>query len=608
MATKVNTIEGTDRNDQLRNNNTSGLTYMVGYTGNDTFTVNNIAKNYTYIGNSWGNDTLRIMNSKGSDLLFLFDIGIYTDGNEIVYNNYSSVSPFYNGLIVVKKSMANSFVQQMKVLSLGGELPSSGAIEYDFSGATASQVQYKVKNIYAFDSTGSKYAFDLNKYAENIIPKINNFLTDCIGDPSQYDDLFELSISDILLYGNNSSLNTLINIYKNTPINYTITGTSSNDSLYGGSGADVVNAGAGNDTIKSGAGNDTVRGGKGNDNIYLQSGNDIAIFASGDGVDTINKGAGADTLRFDNFRNVAALKKGLKFSKSGNDLVLKYTNKDSVKLKNYYKKGVGTTVTTLKAKNGSSANFSDLYDTAIFNTYTGKKNKANKITGSSLNDLIKGNNKNDILKGGGGNDQIYGYAGNDTIYAGAGNDKVYAGAGNDKIYAQAGTNIIDAGTGHDTLYAGTGTDYLKGGAGNDTYIVSSLNSLTNITDTSGNDMLRVYSNSDTYLLFNVRKDGTFAPGDDKLYLANESAFDTWNTTGALPANGVVIKGFSSVETLSYTNSGRYFDTYMLNQIKSDVASWLSSANGGLGYDDVITALTSGEDVSALIAIFGSTAA
>lgn len=608
MATKVKFIEGTNGNDQLKNNNTSCLTYMIGYTGNDTFTVNNIAKNYTCIANSWGNDTLKIMNSRGNDLMFFFDMGIYTDGYEIVYDNYSSVSPYYNGLLIIKKNMANSVLQQLKMLSTGDYIPSAGAIEYNFSGLSASQVQYNVKHIYAFDSTGARYAFDLNKYAEDIIPQINDFLTDYIGDPSLYDDRYDISVSDILLYGNNSELNTLLNIYKNTPINYTITGTSSNDSLYGGSGADVVNAGAGNDTIKSGAGNDVVRGGKGKDNIYMQSGNDIAIFASGDGVDTINKGAGADTLRFDNFRNAAALKKGLKFSKSGNDLVLKYTNKDSVKLKNYYKKGVGTTVTTLKAKTGAGLNFSDLYDTAIFNTYTGKRNKVNKITGSSLNDLIKGNNKNDILKGAGGNDQIYGYAGNDTIYAGAGNDKVYGGAGNDKIYAQAGTNIIDAGAGHDTLYAGTGTDYLKGGAGNDTYIVSSLNSLTNITDTSGNDMLRVYSNADTYLLFNVRKDGTFAQGDDKLYLANESAFDTWNTTGAMPGNGVVINGFNSVETLSFTNSGRYFDTYMLNQVKSDVSAWLSSANGGLGYDDVITALTSGDDVSALIAIFGGTAA
>lgn len=360
-------------------------------------------------------------------------------------------------------------------------------------------------------------------------------------------------------------------------------GYNGNDKIYGDAGNDKLYGGNGDDLLNGGAGNDQLTGGKGKDKLYTGAGNDIVYFNSGDGADTLYKGSGADTLRFNNFANISKLKSGLKMSKSGNNLVIKYTSKDSVTLYNYFKSGVGTSVATLMAKDGKTIKFSDFYGSYIFKTYTGKKNKTNKITGSALNDLIKGNNKNDTLNGGSGNDKIYGYAGVDSIKGGNGNDYIDGGDGNDKLYGDAGNDTIKGGKGKDQIWGGAGNDViygnydtntLKGEAGNDVIYGGSGND--NIYGGAGNDIISSGTGSNNIYFFagdgnDTVKSGT---GTDTLIFkegTNISATLTYNEKGV--ATIKINYGNSDSITLDNyqfgSDSRKY---YQIGNVKKTIAS------------------------------------
>jgi Ca2+-binding RTX toxin-like protein len=85
--------------------------------------------------------------------------------------------------------------------------------------------------------------------------------------------------------------------------------------------------------------------------------------------------------------------------------------------------------------------------------------KANKINGSSWDEVIKGL---------GGADVLHGKGGADTIYGGDGNDRLYGDAGNDVLKGDAGK---------DRLVGGAGADDLYGGSGADVFLFSSLSDL-----------------------------------------------------------------------------------------------------------------------------------
>ena len=69
---------------------------------------------------------------------------------------------------------------------------------------------------------------------------------------------------------------------------FTVTGTSKNDTITTYGGSDIINGGAGNDTIRTGAGNDVIDGGDGND-----------ILDGGVGNDKLTGGKGNDTYIVD---------------------------------------------------------------------------------------------------------------------------------------------------------------------------------------------------------------------------------------------------------------------------------------------------------------------
>jgi Ca2+-binding RTX toxin-like protein len=110
---------------------------------------------------------------------------------------------------------------------------------------------------------------------------------------------------------------------------------------------------------------------------------------------------------------------------------------------------------------------------------------ANRITGSTLpdlivafggNDSINGKKGDDIVFGGRGNDfivgdsgfdVIFGETGNDSIEGNIGNDTIFGGPGDDEIEALSENDFVDAGPGDDWVNGGLGLDQIFGGPGDD---------------------------------------------------------------------------------------------------------------------------------------------
>ncbi len=83
---------------------------------------------------------------------------------------------------------------------------------------------------------------------------------------------------------------------------------------------------------------------------------------------------------------------------------------------------------------------------------------AQRIAGTSGDDVVCGSPFADDISSGGGTDIIYGGAGNDRIAGGDGGDKIYAGNGNDQVSGGAGNDSIDGEGGNDTSIGGDGVD------------------------------------------------------------------------------------------------------------------------------------------------------
>ena len=72
-------------------------------------------------------------------------------------------------------------------------------------------------------------------------------------------------------------------------------------------------------------------------------------------------------------------------------------------------------------------------------------------------------------------------------------DQLYGGGGNDSIAGQAGNDIISGDTGNDVLDGGAGNDFLTGGTGNDTYIVTSGDTVKELSG-DGTDTVQTTGN------------------------------------------------------------------------------------------------------------------
>jgi Ca2+-binding RTX toxin-like protein len=190
---------------------------------------------------------------------------------------------------------------------------------------------------------------------------------------------------------------------------FTVTGTSKNDTITTYGGNDIINGGAGNDTIRTGAGNDVINGGDGND-----------ILDGGAGNDKLTGGKGNDTYIVDSIGDSIFETSTL------------ITEIDTVEASITYTLG---------------ANLENL-------TLTGSG--AIDGTGNSLNNILIGNSRNNTLKGGDGNDTLIGGGGSDILVGGAGNDVLTGGLGNDLFLYNTNAAFNSGSVGIDRI-----TDFIK---------------------------------------------------------------------------------------------------------------------------------------------------
>ncbi|MEB3210097.1 MAG: malectin domain-containing carbohydrate-binding protein [Leptolyngbyaceae bacterium] len=131
------------------------------------------------------------------------------------------------------------------------------------------------------------------------------------------------------------------------------------------------------------------------------------------------------------------------------------------------------------------------------------------ISGNQGNDVLRGNSGNDVIRGRFGDDRIIGGsgsdrlnsdrdndfidggAGNDFIKGGAGRDRLNGGSGDDELLGNGKKDIINGGSGDDVIIGGFKNDVLTGGRGSDTFVYRRLGDrIDRITDfTVGEDLI-----------------------------------------------------------------------------------------------------------------------
>lgn len=232
------------------------------------------------------------------------------------------------------------------------------------------------------------------------------------------------------------------------------------DFLTYGKGADYKKA----QTLKGTLLDETFVSGKGNDKLYGGGGINTYQFAAGSGKDTVYATGEQDILNFD--EDVK-----LTYSRKGNDIVISGTKTtedksevvNQVTVKNYLKGDQNVYV-------GEEELISEL-NAQGFTYGNAESKKAQKLSGSLLDETFVGGAKAD------------------KIYTGSGDDTINAGAGNDTIYVNGtGTKSITIGKadGNDTIVMSSvaDLDLTYGGEGEPRYV------------RKGNDLVISYKYSD----------------------------------------------------------------------------------------------------------------
>ena len=295
----------------------------------------------------------------------------------------------------------------------------------------------------------------------NVCDNRGEDMSEIVGEMGRYIKYINISDSDnfnrylVKYISNRKYLRAIVETSNNGIISSQ--GDSNSNVLFGTDGK--------NDTIYGREGNDILVGGTGNDWLSGDYGNDIYIFNKGDGNDTIkdyemsSTSGKSDRIIFGEGINPD----DVRLERVENDLVIRYTEKDSVTVKDAYYYTDGRCFV-------ENIEFADetKYDSRKINVL------AHERYGTTGKDTLygygneSGYDTNEVIHGLGGDDVIYGYDGNDTIYGDEGNDTIYGGNGNDVFVGE------------------TGNDWLSGDYGNDTYIFNKGD---------GNDTIRDYEMS-----------------------------------------------------------------------------------------------------------------
>jgi Ca2+-binding RTX toxin-like protein len=375
---------------------------------------------------------------------------------------------------------------------------------------------------------------------------------------------------------------------------FTVIGTSKDDTINTVVGNDVINSGAGNDTINTAAGNDTINGGAGNDTIDGGAGND-----------RMTGGTGNDTYIVDNTGDIVTETSTLS---SEIDIVrasITYTL--GANLENLILTGSG-------AINGTG--------NSLNNNLTGNQGK-NILNGGSGNDTLNGGNGDDTLDGGAGNDTLIASSGKDVMKGGTGNDTYIVGSLNDDIIienagegidtvqapytstpgytlganlenliliggATKGTgnsldNILTGNSKNNTLSGEGGKDTLIGGDGNDTLIGGAGNDI--LTGGNGGDFFLYNINAAfTSTAIGIDRITDFVKGSDKIILdkttftalqsSSGNGFSIVNEFAVVSSNAAA--AISSAKIVYNQSSGALF--YNQNGVASGLGTGAEFAN------------------------------
>ena len=378
------------------------------------------------------------------------------------------------------------------------------------------------------------------------------------------------SVKDVRINGNWFELEELRELAVNGVIcnnTLTLSGTSDDDIIIAQNGVQIIQAGAGNDTIYGSSSTNLYELNSGNNTVYVRYNSqnpNLMNVKIGSGNDTIYCANGGDKATVININGEDVGNKGDNTVYYGGSYIHIVANEGPIR---------DRFDDIIVAKKSGTEDFVFKYEnTSItIKNYYYYLNKDNYINNWNMFNVRYYNNEGVEIFG-----AIY-----SLIRAKDGEMNLIEGS----------EETVDGTSDKDYIIA-KNPDVLtiNGGSGDDIYEVSFDESRT-ITDTEGNDKLLLSANkSNISLSFNVNQDGTFADGDDKLILTSDE-------------KSIVINDFDSIETIK-SMDGYYLDTTKLNALKSDVVSWLTSANGGVGYTDVATALASEDaDLSTLVAMF-----
>ena len=450
--------------------------------------------------------------------------------------------------------------------------------------------------------------------SRNVILGGSNVLIDATGGGNNLIEN-DASNSDVTIVGGtgNDSIN-------NAGSKAIINGGAGDDYVLSTGDNASVNGGAGNDRLNVKGSNVTVEGGAGDDTISLGSGSAVVVkYSSGEGADQISGFDADDTLYI---VNGSIDDESLSNNNQGNDVVLKIgSNSVTIKDANgktlWIKEGSrlyrrrfgpvnvsntdgntlisggnygdaitnsGANVTinvgvgadsvinraggSLSALDGGDGN--DYIENAAANVTINGSSGEDKIYNTGSNVSINGGNDNDSITNAGTGTTLSGGDGNDYIENAAANVTINGSSGEDKIY-NTGSNVsINGGNDNDSITnAGTGTT-LSGGDGNDTIDLSTGSALYQYT--SGNDVLKNYSTSDTIKLTSSATDFYTTDGADLIFrLGNDSL-------RVVGGNG---KWINVVDTNNKFIS-KYYGTVNLNNSTANIA--INTGN----YGDAIT--------------------
>ena len=209
-----------------------------------------------------------------------------------------------------------------------------------------------------------------------------------------------------------------------TRFNDFIDGRSADEVFVTRGGADTVRARDGDDKLYGGGGNDSLWGGNGDDLLHGGAGNDILL--GGNGRDTASyewavQGGEDGELTAGNFGGVdVSLVRGEASGAFGNDTL----------------------------------------------------NSIENVIGTNTADRIQGSTQDNLLSGGGGDDTIFGLGGADILVTGDGQDLVFGGSDGDTVVVGLGVKTLYGGTGKDALDFGTLDGSMSVDFGTGTYTAS----------------------------------------------------------------------------------------------------------------------------------------